>query len=43
MTVTVIFWDGAEKTDISVWDDSWTPKDIEAFDFIIWYDEIKGD
>ena len=37
------FWDGTKKTDISVWDDNWTPTDIETFDFIIWYDELKGD
>lgn len=37
------FWDGTEKTDISVWDDKWTSKDIESFDFVIWYDIKKGD
>jgi len=37
------FWDGAEKTHLSVWDESWAPADMKTFDFVIWYDEIKGD
>ena len=37
------FWDGAEKTHLSVWDESWAPADMKTFYFVIWYDEIKGD
>lgn len=40
---TGYFWNGIEKTNLSVWDDSWTSKAIESFDFIIWYDEIRDD
>ena len=37
------FWDGAEKTHLSVWDECWAPADMKTFDFVIWYDEIKGE
>ena len=33
------FHDGEKETDISVWDTSLTPQDVEKYPYVIWYNK----